>query len=97
MQNMMMAINQSLRDILRIIADLSHSDVNANILDTSVIDHSSLPLEEVNNSLAKLSSLGLIKMLKRTNNAENNRDQYYRLLNITSKGLQELSDTAYEE
>jgi predicted transcriptional regulator len=86
-----MAINQLLRNILKTIADLSHSDVNTNIFDTAVVEYSNLPTAKVNNYLVELSSLGLIKMLKRTSDAENNKNQYYRLLNITRKGLQELS------
>jgi hypothetical protein len=73
---------------------MKYNDVNANTFDTNVFERSNLPSAEVNDNLHKLSSLGLIKMLKRTNNAEDNRDHYYRLLNITREGLQELSDNA---
>jgi hypothetical protein len=31
-------------------------------------------------------------MLKRTGDEENNKNQYFRILNITRRGLQELSD-----
>jgi predicted transcriptional regulator len=88
-----MAINQSLRNVLEIIADLSHNDVNTNIFDTTVVEYSNLPSAVVNNYLIELSSLGLIKMLKGTDDdAENNKNQYYRILNITRKGLRELSE-----
>jgi hypothetical protein len=87
-----MVINRLLRNILKIIADLSRSDVNANIFDTTVVEHSDLPSETVSRLLVELSSLGLIKMLKRTGDEENNKNQYFRILNITRKGLQELSD-----
>jgi predicted transcriptional regulator len=86
-----MAINQLLRNILKIIADLSHNDVNTNIFDTAIVEYSNLSTAKVNDYLVELSSLGLIKMLKRTSDVENNKNQYYRLLNITRKGLQELS------
>jgi predicted transcriptional regulator len=87
-----MAINQLLRNILKIVADLSHNDINTNIFDATVVEYSNLPSAEVNNYLDELSSLGLIKMLKRTSDEENNKKQYYRILNITRKSLQELSD-----
>jgi predicted transcriptional regulator len=78
--------------MLKIIAHLSHNDVNSNIFDTTVVEYSNLPPAKVNIYLVELSSLGLIKMLKRTSDAENNKNHYYRILNITQKGLQELSD-----
>jgi hypothetical protein len=87
-----MVINRLPRNILKIIADLSHNDVNANILDIAVVEHSDLPSEEVSRLLVELSSLGLIKMLKKTGDEENNKNQYFRILNITRKGLQELSN-----
>lgn len=89
-----MAINHLLRNVLKIIADLSHNDVNTNIFDTTVVEYSNLPSAEVNNYLMELSSLGLIKMLKGTDDAGNNKNQYYRILNITRKGLQELSENS---
>ena len=63
----MMATDQSFRDILKIIADLSKNDVNTNVLDTSVIERSNLLPVEVNDCLF---SIGSIKMLKRKSNAE---------------------------
>lgn len=87
-----MAINQLLRNILKIIADLSYNDVKTNIFDTAVLEYSKLSSAKVNNYLVELSSLGLIKMLKRTSDVEYNKNQYYRILNITQKGLQGLSD-----
>jgi predicted transcriptional regulator len=85
-------INQPLRNILEIVADLSHNNVNNNIFDTAVAEHSDLPSAKVNNYLTELSAIGLIKMLKRASNAEKDKDKYIRLLNITQKGLQELSN-----
>ena len=86
-----MAIKQPLRNILEIIADLSHNDVNTNVFDTAVVERSSLLATEVDNYLVELSSLGLIKMLQKVSDTENNKGQNYRLLNITSEGLHELS------
>jgi hypothetical protein len=54
-------------------------------------------LEEVSRLLVELSSLGLINMLIRTGDEENNKNQYFRILNITRKGLQELSDNTSQE
>lgn len=86
-----MAIKEPLRNILKIIADLSHNDVNTNVFDTVVVERSSLLATEVDNYLVELSSLGLIKMLQKSSDAENNKGQNYRLLNITRDGLHELS------
>ena len=87
-----MAINHLLRNILIIIADLSHNDVNTNIFDTSVVDYSNLPSAEVNNYLVELSSLGLIKMLKEQMMQKIIKISIVKILNITRKGLQELSE-----
>jgi hypothetical protein len=86
-----MAIKEPLRNILKVIADLSHNDVNTNVFDTAVVERSSLLATEVDNYLVELTSLGLIKMLQKVSNVENNKGQNYRLLNITRDGLQELS------
>lgn len=58
-----MAIKQPLRNILEIIADLSHNDVNTNVFDTADVERSSLLATEVDNYLVELSLLRLIKML----------------------------------
>jgi predicted transcriptional regulator len=85
-------INQPLRDILEIVADLSHNNVNNNIFDTAVAGYSDLPSAKVNNYLTELSAIGLIKMLKGASDSEKNKNNYFRLLNITHRGLQELSN-----
>lgn len=90
-----MTIRPSLRNILEIISDLSNNDVNTNVIDTSVVERSGLPATEVDNYLGELFSLGLIKMLQRISDAENDKGQKYRLLNITREGLQELSDKSF--
>jgi hypothetical protein len=86
-----MAIKEPLRNILQIIADLSHNDVNTNVFDTAVVERSGIPATDVDNYLVELSSLGLIKMLQKVSDAENNKGQNYRFLNITRQGLEELS------
>jgi small nuclear ribonucleoprotein (snRNP)-like protein len=60
-----MVIKPSLRNILKVIADLSHYDVNTNVVDTSVVEHGDgLSSIEVYDCLEELESLGLIKMLQ---------------------------------
>jgi hypothetical protein len=85
-----MVIKEPLRNILKIIADLSYNDVNTNVFDTAVVERSSLPATEVDNYLVELSSLGFIKILQKVSDADN-KGQNFRLLNITRDGLQELS------
>lgn len=85
-----MAIKEPSRNILKIIADLSHNDVNTNVFDTAVVERSSLPAMEVDSYLVELSSLGFIKMLQKISDADY-KGQNYRLLNITREGLHELS------
>jgi hypothetical protein len=87
-----MVINPALRNILKVIADLSHYDVNTNVVDTSVAQHSDgLSSIEVYDCLEELESLGLIKMLQPIGDTkERMDDQTFRLLNITKEGLDEL-------
>ena len=85
-----MVIKPALRNILKVIADLSHYDVNTNVVDTSVVGDS-LPSIEVYDCLEELESLGLIKMLKPIGDTkEKTDDQTFRLLNIIKKGFEEL-------
>ena len=61
-----MVIKPELRIILEVVGDLSDSDVNTNVVDTSVAQQTDdLSTEEVHDCLIELESLGLIKMLKR--------------------------------
>jgi hypothetical protein len=87
-----MVIKPGLRNILKVIADLSHYDVNMNVVDTSVVEHGDgLSSIEVYDCLEELESLGLIKMLQPIGDTkEKTDDQTFRLLNITKKGLEEL-------
>jgi hypothetical protein len=87
-----MVIKPALRNILKVIADLSHYDVNTNVVDTSVAQHSDgLSSIEVYDCLEELESLGLIKMLQPIGDTkEKTDDQTFRLLNITKEGLDEL-------
>jgi hypothetical protein len=87
-----MVIKPELRNILEVIGDLSHHDVNTNVVDTSVAQHNDrLPSLEVYDCLEELESLGLIKMLQPIGDTkEKMDDQTFRLLNITKEGLEEL-------
>jgi hypothetical protein len=87
-----MVIKPVLKNVLEIVGDLSHYDVNTNVLDTSVTQHDNIRSStQVNKCLEELESLGLIKMLKPIpNTREEKNEQTFRLLNITEKGLQEL-------
>ena len=90
-----MVIKPELRNILEVIGDLSHHDVNTNVVDTSVAQHNDrLPSLEVYDCLEELESLGLIKMLQPIGDTkEKMDDQTFRLLNITKEGLEELQST----
>ena len=87
-----MVIRPALRNVLETVGRLSHYDVNANVVDTSVAQHSGgLPSLEVYDCLEELESLGLIKMLQPIGDTkEKTDDQTFRLLNITKEGLEEL-------
>jgi hypothetical protein len=45
-----------------------------NVFDTAVVERSSLLAREVDNYLIELTSLGLIKMLQKVSNEENNNN-----------------------
>ena len=87
-----MVIKPELRNILEVIGELSHHDVNTNVVDTSVAQRNDrLPSLEVYDYLEELKSLGLIKMLQPIGDTkEKTDDQTFRLLNITKEGLEEL-------
>jgi hypothetical protein len=73
------------RNILTIIADQSRGNVNASVYDFNIIKESGLPVSEVYNYLYQLESLGMIKLGIKASGAD------FRLVNITGKGLDELS------
>ena len=87
-----MVIRPALRNVLETVGRLSHYDVNTNVVDASVAQHSDgLPSLEVYDCLEELESLGLIKMLQPIGDTkEKTDDQTFRLLNITKEGLEEL-------
>ena len=87
-----MTIRPALRNILKVVGDLSHYDVTTNVVDTSVVQHSGgLSSLDVYESLEELKSLGLIKMVQPIGDTKEKKDdETFRLLNITKEGLEEL-------
>ena len=87
-----MTIRPALRNILKVIGDLSNYDVTTNVVDTSVVQHSGdLSSLDVYDCLEELESLGLIKMVQPIGDTrEKKDDDTFRLLNITKEGLEEL-------
>ena len=86
-----MAIRPALRNILKVVGDLSKKDVNTNVVDTEVIQHSGgHSCAEVYDYLNELKLLGLIKMLKPISHRKEKDSETFRLLNITEKELAEL-------
>jgi Mn-dependent DtxR family transcriptional regulator len=86
-----MAIRPALRNVLKVVGDLSKKDVTTNVVDTEVVQHSGgLSSAEVSDYLNELESLGLIKMVKPVNDKKEKDVETIRLLNITEKGLAEL-------
>jgi hypothetical protein len=86
-----MAVRPVLRNLLKVVGDLSKRDINTNVVDTEVVQHSGgLSSAEVYDYLNELESLGLIKMVKPTSDEKEKDVETLRLLNITEKGLAEL-------
>jgi hypothetical protein len=87
-----LAIRPGLRNILKVVGDLSNYDVTTNVVDTSVVQHSDgLSSLDVYDCLEELESLGLIKMVQPIGDTEEKKDdETFRLLNITKEGLEEL-------
>jgi hypothetical protein len=86
-----MAIGPALRNVLKVVGDLSKKDVNTNVVDTEVIQHSGgHSCAEVYDYLNELKLLGLIKMLKPISHRKEKDSETFRLLNITEKELAEL-------
>jgi hypothetical protein len=88
-----MTIRPALRNILKVVGDLSHYDVTTNVVDTSVVQHSGdLSSLDVYDCLEELESLGLIKMVQPVGDTKEKKDdETFRLLNITKEGLEELN------
>jgi hypothetical protein len=90
-----MTIRPALRNILKVVGDLSDYDLTTNVVDTSVVQHrGDLSSLDVYDCLEELESLGLIKMVQPIGDTtEKNDDETFRLLNMTKKGLEELKSS----
>jgi Mn-dependent DtxR family transcriptional regulator len=86
-----MAIRKQLRDILALIAELTHNNINEDVRHTLVIDRMELPGHETHKDIHELESLGLVKIQPRMNRTADEKGREFRLINITREGLQELS------
>ena len=88
-----MTIRPALRNILKVVGDLSDYDLTTNVVDTSVVQHSGdLSSLDVYDCLEELESLGLIKMVQPIGDTKEKKDdETFRLLNITKEGLEELN------
>ena len=86
-----MVIQKQLRDILSLIAELAHNNINADVRHTLVIDRMELPEHETHRDIHELESLGLIKIQSRMRDRVDEKGREYRLINITREGLQEIS------
>jgi hypothetical protein len=87
----LMAIRKQLHDILALTAELTHNNVNEDVRHTLVIDRMGLPEHETHGYIHELESLDMIKIQPRMNHAKDEKGREFRLINITNKGLQELS------
>jgi hypothetical protein len=90
-----MTIRPALRNILKVVGDLSDYDVITNVVDTSVVQYSGgLSSLDVYDCLEELESLGLVKMVQPIGNMkEKNDEETFRLLNITKEGLEQLKSS----
>ena len=90
-----MVIQKPLRDILVLIAELTHDNINEDVRHTMVIDRIDLPGHETHRHIHELESLGMIKIQSRVIGSVDEKGREYRLINITRKGLRELSSSDY--
>jgi hypothetical protein len=89
-----MTIRPALRNILKVVSDLSDYDVTTNVVDTSVVQHSGGLSLDVYDCLEELESLGLIKMVQPIGDTKEKKDdETFRLLNITKEGLEQLKSS----
>ena len=86
-----MAIRKQLHNVLALTAELGHNNVNEDVRHTLVIDRMGLPEHETHRYIHELESLGMIKIQPRMSHATDEKGREFRLINITSEGLQELS------
>lgn len=86
-----MTLRKQLHDVLALIAELTHGNVNKDVHHTLVMDRMGFPENETHRYIHELESLGLIKIQPRMNNSADEKGREFRLINITNEGLLELS------
>lgn len=87
----LMAIRKQLHDVLALTAELTHNNANGDVRHALVIDRMGLPEHETHRYIHELESLGMVKIQPRMNQTTDEKGREFRLINITNKGLQELS------
>jgi DNA-binding IclR family transcriptional regulator len=80
-------MKEELHRILKILADLTHNDLNKNAMDTDLIRESGLPDFEVKNYLNELQSYGHAEKMGPRPSGVN-----FDLWKLTQSGLNELQD-----
>ncbi|MGA7367901.1 MAG: hypothetical protein WBX01_02140 [Nitrososphaeraceae archaeon] len=80
-----------LRKILNIIADRTENSINKSVIDLVVIQESGLPESEARKYVNELEGLGIISIGLKVSGAEI-EGKPYRLINLTTKGLEVLED-----
>ena len=82
-----MTLNTQLRDIITLIGDLTHNNVNVSLHDTAIIQRRpNVPANEMYNYLNQLESLGYIKIDRPMSGAD------FRLVNITKEDIMALTN-----
>lgn len=88
-----MVIQKPLRNILALIAELTHDNINEDVRHIMVIDRIDLSGHETHRHIHELESLGMIKIQSRVIGSVDEKGREYRLINITREGLRELSSS----
>ena len=83
----MSAIRPQLRNILALIAEKTHNNVDEAIRDTAIIDDVGLPEEETRRYLNELRSLNVIRIDQRMNGTADEKGREYRMIGMTEEGI----------
>jgi hypothetical protein len=86
-----MAVREQLRNVLSLIAEKTHSNVDEFVPDTSIIDDVGLPKEETRKYLHELQSLDMIHIDQRMSGTADEKGREYRMIGITKEGIKELA------
>lgn len=84
-------LRPELRTILNIIADKTENSTKKSVIDLAAIQESGLPEFEVRKYINELEGLQMIAIGLRASGADI-EGKPYRLINLTTKGLEELLD-----